>query len=347
MPQFSLNTPAARIGLIKGAILRHAEPKEVLGITGQNESMGKNMGDTMIFRRYLPFGGATTNSTTINQWSVDVAAHALQEGVTPNSDTLTPQDITVVLQQFGCLYMFTDKVADLYEDNIPDEMKKQTGQRMGLVREMIRYGVLKGATNKFYAGGTSRATVDEKIGLNIIRRVVKALEANRSTMITKVLAPGPAFNSNFVEDGYLVFVHTDAEPDIRDLPGFKEAASYANKKVVHPRELGSCERFRFITSPELAPYADSGAAIAGTTLFSTTGTSADVYPFIVVAEDAWGDVTLKGKGAFEPTHIAPGQKDKNDPHGQRGYIGSKFYSAAVICNQGWMAVIEAGVSALA
>jgi hypothetical protein len=49
------------------------------------------------------------------------------------------------MQQYACLYAVTDKAVDMYEDDIPAEMKKQTGERLGLLREMIKYGVLKGA----------------------------------------------------------------------------------------------------------------------------------------------------------------------------------------------------------
>lgn len=339
-------TVAARIGRLKGAILAHAIPHEVLSITGKQHRMPKNASDTVVFRRWLPYGGATTNSTTINTVSVDANAHLVQEGVTPDADTITPQDITVQLQQYACLYMYTDRAADLYEDNIPDEMKQQTGERMGLVREMIRYGTLKGCTNKFYAGGTTRATVDEAIGLNILRRVTRTLKRNRSRMVTRVLSASPDYNTAPVEAGYLVFVHTDAEGDIRDLPGFTKVAEYGSRKPIHENELGSCETFRFVTSPELASIADSGAAIGSTGLYSTTGSNIDVYPFVVVAEDAWGDVALRGMNSFEPTHIAAGTKDKSDPLGQRGYIGSKFYSAAFVQNDGWMAIVEAGVSSL-
>jgi N4-gp56 family major capsid protein len=111
-------------------------------------------------------------------------------------------------------------------------------------------------------------------------------------------------------------------------------------------ELGSQGRFRFIISPELASIPDSGAAIGSTGLYSTTGTSIDVYPMIVVAEDAWGDVALRGSNSMDPTWIPPGQKDKNDPLGQRGYVGAKFYSAAKVLNNGWMAVAEVGVTSL-
>ncbi len=339
-------TPAGRINLLKGEILGHAIPVECLGITGQNRKHPKNSGDTVIYRRWLPFGGATTNANTINRWSVSVSAHITQEGVTPNADTLTPQDITVVLQQYSCLYQYTDKTANLYEDDVPAEMKKQTGERMGLVREMIRYGELKACTNAFYAGGTTRATVAAPISKNLLSKIARGLLANHAKQITSVLKAGPDFATAPVEAAFLVFVHTDAEHDIRELPGFKQTSEYAQRKTIHDMELGSMGRFRFIVSPELASYADAGAAVGTTGLFSTTGSNIDVYPFIVVAEDAWGEVALRGSESLDVTDLRPGEKSKEDPLGQRGYIGASFWSAAKITNQGWMAVAECGITNL-
>lgn len=346
MAQFLYTTPEGRINKVKGEILAHAVPVEVLGMAGSNKILPKNSGDNIVFRRYLPFGGSTTNQNTINRYDVDANEHLLQEGVTPPADTLVPQDITVQIQQYGCLYQYTDKTADLYEDDVPAEMKKHVGERMGLVREMIRYGELKSSTNKFYAGGTSRATVDETVSLNLLRKISRNLLANHAKTITRVLAPSANFNTAPVEAAFLVFCHTDMEHDIRNLPGFKEVVSYGQRKPVHEHEIGSVDRFRFVVSPELMSVADAGAAVGSTGLYSTSGSNVDIYPVIVVAEDAWGDVALRGKEAFDMTDIKPGQKDKNDPMGQRGYVGAKFYSAAVLLNQGHMAVAECGASAL-
>jgi len=346
MAQHAYDTVSPRIGKLKGAILKHAVPREVLGITGNQHKMPRNQSDTVVFRRWLPTGGATTDGDTINRWSVTVADHLTQEGVTPPSETIAPQDITVQLSQYSCLYQYTDKTAMLYEDNVPDEMKRLCGQRMGLVRELIRYGALKGNTNKFYAGGTTRATVDETISLNLLRRVSRSLLGNRGDLITKILDSSPNYNTTSVEAAFIVFAHTDMENDFRELPGFKEVAAYGNRKPLHQMELGSTDRYRFIISPELGPVIDSGAAVGTTGLISTGGSNIDAYPVIVVAEDAWGDVALRGMNSFGVTNIPHTQKDKNDPLGQRGYIGSVFWSAAFVQNDGWMAVVECGASAL-
>jgi len=339
------STVDPRIGKVMGEMLRHSIPREVLGITGKQHKMQRNQSDTVIFRRILPFGGAATNATTINAWVVDANDHLTSEGVTPDADTVEAQDITVQLQEYSCLYMYSNKTAELYEDNIPAEMKKQAGQRMGLVREKIRYGALKGCTNKFYAGGTTRATVDAAISLSRLRRISRSLLGNRADMITQVLKASPNYNTAPVESAFLVFCHTDCENDIRNLEGFREVVAYGHVNPVHPMELGATDRYRFIVSPELDPILNAGATAAGTGLV-TSGTNVDIYPIIVVAEDAWGDVALRGMESFDVTEIPAKQKSKSDPLGQRGYIGARFWSAMFIQNDGWAAILEVGITDL-
>ena len=315
--------------------------------------MPKNVGNNIIFRRWLPFGG--TDNTWVTASNVDTFAQSMQatEGVTPTADTIAPTDITATLVQYAVLYALTDVVSDLYEDDFGGEMKLQTGQRMGVCRELLRYGELKGATNKYYAGGTTYNTVSQTLSLNVLRKVARAMLALHAKQITQVLAASPNFNTSPVEAGFLVFCHTDMEPAIRDLPGFKHVSEYGSRKPINENEVGSCERFRFILSPELAPYLGNGsatyrgAAVGATGLSSTGSTYIDNYPVIVASADAWGDVALRGSNSFDATYIPVGTMDKGDPLGQRGYIGAKFYSAAKILNQGWVSVIFAGTPSLA
>ena len=343
------SSQSQRLGKVKGEILAHAVPVEVLGTTGQMKKMPKSQGDNIIFRRWLPYGGVDNKIVTASNVATFASNHLTAEGVTPSADTLTPTDITATLQQYSCLYALTDKTFDLYEDDVAGEMKRQVGERMGAVREMIRYGELKGQTGVVnYCGGTTIATVDETISLNVLRKTARTLLGNHAKQITSILSPSAMFATAPVEAGFLVFCHTDMEPAIRDLPGFKHVSEYGQRKVINEYEVGSVERFRFILSPELAPLAGANGVTAsvGVTGLQGTGGYVDVYPMIVVAEDAWGDVALRGAESFDVTYIPVGQKDKNDPLGQRGYIGAKFYSAAKVLNSGWVAVIHAGTPAL-
>lgn len=340
------STVTGRVNEVVGEMIAHALHHEVLGITGDNKPMPKNKGDNISFRAVLPYGAASTNANTINRPSVTVSAHVTTEGVTPSADSISYRDVNVPLTQYMVLYGYSDKAAELYEDDIPGDMKEQTGERIGLLREMIRYGVLKAGTNTYYCGGTSRATVDEAVSWNFLSKISRNLMANHAKMVTKTLAQSAYMDVNNIEAAFLVFGHTACEHDIRALPDFTHVSKYAQRKIVHENELGSVGRFRFIVSAELAPYADSGAAVGSTGLDSTTGTSIDVYPMIIVGEKAWGDVALRGEKAIDPILISHKVKDKADPGGQRGYVGGKLWTACTILNNGWMAVAEVGVTAL-
>ena len=163
--------------------------------------------------------------------------------------------------------------------------------------------------------------------------------------MNKVLKAGPNYATEPVAEGFTVYCHTDLEPDIRDLPNFVPAEAYASGTPM-ANEIGKCERFRFITSPDLPSIQDAGAAIGATGLYSTTGVSLDVYPFIVTAQDAWGQIALRGKDSLSPTFLPPGDKSKSDPLGQRGYAGTAWWKAVLIENPGWMAVGYVGSKVL-
>lgn len=348
MPQFSYGVPAGRINRLKGEFIGHAVTVEVLGLTGMQRKMPKNVGQTVVYRSYLPYGAATTNQNTQNRPAVSVTAHMLQEGVTPTADSLTPRDVTCTLQQFGVLYQLTDKAVDLHEDgaDVPDEMKKQTGERMGLLREMIRWGVLKGCTNAFYQGGSSRAAVNGKVNASKLRKISRNLQSNHAKRITNILSATYDFGTTPVEASFLIYGHTDLENDFRDLPNFKHVSEYANRKTINENELGSWENFRIILTPELGSIIDVGAAVGSTGMISTGSTYIDVYPIVVVGENAWGSVALRGDDAVDPTYIPAGLKTKDDPLGQRGYVGASFWNNSVLLNQGWMAVYEVGATDL-
>ena len=349
---FSL-TPG-RINRFKGRILKAAEARECLSRGGRQVKFDKNNSDTYVARRWVPYGATTSNPNvffangTGDRAAAMVQANQTQEGVTSLPESIVPMDVSVVMQQFNCLYGFTDKTFNLYEDDIPQAMVNQIGTRVTLIKEMVNYGALKASTNQWYGGtGTSRATVNGTITLGLLRKISKSLAANHGQEVTEVLSASADYGTDAVAGGWLVYVSTDMEPDIRDLPNFVPAEKYASGKPM-ANELGKCERFRFITSPDLIGYQDAATSVTASTysLNSTTGTNPDVYQVVVAGRDAWGDVALRGTKALDVHDLKPGQIDKNDPTGQRGYVGASCYYNAVLLNQLHMAVAEVGASVL-
>lgn len=345
-------TVASR-NLIRAAqgMLEHAQPITVLGDFGTQREMPQNSTDTLVFRRTLPFGasavGTTIEGSARYQGTPDITASnfVLAEGVTPNANTISFQDVSVQLQQYGVLFKYSSKVEQLYEDDIPGEMVKLTGETLAEVMEMVRYGVLKAGSTVIYANGSSRSAINTAISLNSIRKAARTLESNRSRRVTSRLAPGVNFSTRAVQPAFVVFCHTDAVSDVRNLPGFTRVEEYGSFKPIHDREIGACEDFRFISSPLLKSFAGAGSATLNGML-SVGASNVDVYPFIIIGEDAWGQVALKGMSAIKPVVLKASQTNHANPLGQFGYVGASTWFATVRLNDAWMARIEAGVTAL-
>lgn len=336
-------SPAQRIGRIKGKILRHAVHTSTLEMSGEVYPQPVKAGDTVIFRQVVPFGATAANP---NVFSVSAAAHLIQEGVTPNAESIQVLDVSATVQKYGALYGYTERQASLGEDDVPSWMEEQLGERLGLVRELVYVGALQGCTNRFYSGGTSRATVSETMTVKQVDKVTRNLAGNHASFVRNILPPSDKVGTRSIQAAYLAFAHTDLQQAIEKEPGYIAKKDYGTMTVAHEMEIGAIGSVRFILSPEMPMIPDSGAAIASTTNKSTTGTLADVYQVFVVAKDAWGHTKFRGLDAFKYNHIPVSKADKSDPTGERGYCSATFYDAGLVTNHGWMAVVEVTAPAL-
>ena len=310
-------------------MLEHAKPVMVLEKMATPKQMPKNKSDTIKFRRPRVFDAATV---------------PLQEGVTPTATAFAYDDVSATLTQYGMVVEITDKIEDLHEDPVLQDATLQCGQNVGRTMEALNYGVVRGGTNVFYANGTARTDVNTVISLAKQRAVTRALKAQKAMKITRMLGGSNNFSTRPVEAAYVAVGHTDLESDIRNLPGFLPVAEYGQRNPISEYEIGTVEDCRYILSPDLSPIADAGGAKLG--MVSSAGTSADIYPVMYFGQDSWGTVALRGAGSISPTIIPVGQKTKDDPLGQRGYVGWKTWWAALILNQLWMARLECATTAL-
>ncbi len=314
-------------------MLDYAGPVQVLDKFADVKPLPKNKGLVVKFRRPRTFTAATT---------------PLVEGVTPSSTAFRYDDVSVTLRQYGQVVEITDVIEDTHEDPVLRDATQQAGDNIGRTMEAITWGVVRAGTNVYFTNGTVRTSVNTPISLTIIRAAVRFLKQQKGKPITKMLSPSPDFATRGIEGGFVAIGHTDLENDIRNLPNFLPVAEYGQRKPIHEAELGTCENIRFILSPDLDPIVDAGGAYAGASgdMVTTSGTSADVYPLIILAQKAYGTVPLKGKGAVTPFIYPPGKPTPSDPLGQRGFISWKAYFAALILNQAWLVRIECAVTDL-
>lgn len=330
MPQTSYGSISQRTAAWAAEeMLAHAEPIVVLNKLATPKPIPKNKADTVKFRRAIPFGPLQA---------------AVTEGVTPTSQQMQYQDVSCVLQQWIGIVEITDKVNDLSEDPVLKDAVTLCGEQAAETTESVAWGVLRGGTNVIYANGSARNAVNTVVDLNDFRNATRTLDRQRAKKISSVIGPSTNISTKPIEPAYVAVAHTDLIPDIRNITGFTPVAQYGSRKeIIAGQELGAIEMVRIVVSPLLSSFPDAGGAVGA--MISTSGSNADVYPIVVMGRDAFGAVTLKGADAITPMVLNPGEPDKSDPAGQRGYVSWKAWYNCVRLNENWMVRIEAAATA--
>lgn len=323
--------------------LKRGMPYMVIEKFGQTYPLPQNNSLTAKFRRYFLAGstGAAGSGQPTSAWGIPVSITPLVEGVTPTGRKLANQDYTVTLQQYGDFMTITDVVMDTHEDPILAQATEVLGESAALTIETIRYNVLKAGTNVFYANGGARSAVNTTITLAMQRGVTTALLRQNAKRITSVVKSTPDFRTEPVEASFIGLHHPDLDSDVRNMTGYINPKQYGTTTPFE-NETGNVEMVRYLNSTVFVPFADAGGAKGA--MRSTSGVSADVYPVLYLARDAFGIVPLKGKDALTPMVVNP-KPAAGDPLAQRGTVGWKCMTACVILNDAWMARLEVAATA--
>lgn len=313
-------------------MLAHAEPALVLSKMGATKPMPKNKAETVKFRRAIPFAAAT---------------EPVVEGVTPSPQKVQYEDVTATLKQYGRPIEITDRVVDMSEDPVLQTASMLAGEQAASTIEQVLFGVLRAGTNVFYANGASRAAVNTPITLAKQRAVTRGLNAQKAKKITRMLASGTGYGVSAVEAAFVAVAHTDLEHDIRNLSGFVPTAKYGTRQTISDYEIGAVDSVRYVLSPDISSFQNAGGTYngSGTSMVTTGGTNADVYPILFFGQDAFASIPLKGAEAITPMVVNAKPTD-SDPMAQRNYVSWKTYFTAVILNEMWMARLEVSATAL-
>lgn len=349
----SYTTVAGRLENFAGAVLARAQFSEVLTKLGDTQDMPENKGQKITWLRFLPYGGVDNAFLTSGQETTFINKHYIAEGVTPTADSVTYTTLYTTLRQIGCLFSYTDVSYDTHEEGkrFPEEMERQTGERITLCREMMVYGEMKGCSNAFYGGsGTTTGTVNGTVTRAMTQRVEQTIKGAFGFTLNKMLGPSEREATVPIPASFPAYCHTDMRMTLENTTGFTKVENYGGRPLLsEDDEIGSLGSIRFIENPILNPIPDEGAVIGnysgpGSSGISTSGSKLDVYPIIVMGRgrsggDAFGQVKLRGRQSLNPTHISLDTKDTCDPLGQRGYYGAITWQAQKVLNDAWMAVM--------
>ena len=312
-------------GLAWRELLKRAIPAMVTEQFGQTKQMPTKNTGTVIFRRYNRLAVATT---------------PLAEGVTPGASKPTYTDVTMNVQQYGDFVPYTDVMEDLHPDNVIGEYKDILAEQMAETKEVLNIAYLKGGSTVYYANGASRTAVNTFTSVGQLKKIIRYLRDQKAKPITKILKATTNYATQPIPASYVALCDTDLVADLQSLQGWKNVEEYANSDGrLNDYEIGQVANIRFVATSLFDAWADVGAA--GALMIATTlATSAtDVYPIIILGEDAWCTLALRGANSGYPIVLSTAPA-KGDELGQRGSVGWKMWHGGGILYDAYMARLE-------
>ena len=281
-------------------LIDHATPKLVHDQFGQKHPIPKNGGKTIQFRKYSPLPKLTT---------------PLEEGVTPDGQSLTMSVIEATVAQYGGYVTLSDMLLLTAIDNNLVQATKLLGAQAGSTLDTITREVLNGGTNVIFAGGKEgRADLDETslITVDDVRKAVRKLKS---------------MNAETIDGSFVGIINPDVAYDLMSDPKWINVKTYSDPEGIYQGELGKIENVRFVESTEAKIWAGAGAG--GRAVYST----------LILGDNAYGVTDIEGGGL---QHIVKqlGSAGTADALDQRATAGWKATKVAERLVEEYMVRIE-------
>lgn len=118
--------------------------------------------------------------------------------------------------------------------------------------------------------------------------------------------------------------------DFNNQPAWVPVEQYAAGGYTHPKEVGKIGNFRFIVVPEALYWGGAGAVPAQNSIHRATNSKLDVYPILVIGEDAFTTIGFQTNGRDGKIKVMtkmPGLETASfdDPYGSRGFTSMQWW----------------------
>ena len=281
-------------------LIDNAIPKLVHDQFGQKHPIPKNGGKTIEFRKYSPLPKLTT---------------PLQEGVTPNGQSLNMSTIEATVAQYGGYITLSDMLLLTAIDNNLVQATKLLGAQAGSTLDTITREVLNGGTNVIFSGGKDAREDLDASSLLTVDDVKKAVRKLKSQ------------NAEQIDGSWVGIINPDVSYDLTNDPAWKDVKTYSDPSDIYEGEIGKIYGVRFVETTEAKIWAGAGAD--GRAVYST----------IILGDNAYGTTEITGGGL---QHIVKqlGSAGTADALDQRATAGWKATKVAERLVENYMVRIE-------
>lgn len=288
---------------------------------------------------------------------LSTATVPLTEGITPDPTEITYENVIATLKWYGSWIPITDVVSFMHPDNILSIATKKLSRQAKESKDEITRDIINAGTSfiRVSADGSdptnsagARTEVNGIVTAHAVDTAVTTLESADVPYLHPTMNASTKVATQPIGPSYVAIVHPHQSKGFKNtLSGMGDdwvpREKYAGGTVAYPTEIGKYGNVRFITSTKAKKWTDTGGnTTVGTTVASvyrsTTGTTlGDVYSCLILGQEAFGTVGLKG--ASSTHYYAAG--GNTDPIAQRATAGWKACFTAKILNENNMVRIEA------
>ncbi len=300
-------------------LLQAAKPHLIYHLFAQNINIPQHNSKTITFRRYNPMAPALV---------------PLIEGQNPAGSNVSTTDIQATVQTYGDFLTISEEFSLTTADPYIVQLNEVLGQQAGLTFDtLVRDAVTSGTTVQWASTSTSRATVTSAmlVSATEVNQVVRTLRNNNASVITKMITPSSAVNTQGVLPSYFAICHTNTVYDLNSISTFLPVNKYPSTRTVYPQEVGALGGARFLATTNAKIFAGAGAS------------GIDVYGTMFFGMNAYGQIAIEGK-SLETKTVAITTPSKSDPLGRYGTHGWVGHFTTKILNDSFMARLEHAVS---
>lgn len=270
----------------------------------------------------------------------------ISEGVSPAFTTIDQTTIKHTLQQYGSYVNTTDLMLAVSTDPLVQVITERQAQQCGETLDFLAYKVFRAGTQVKRAdnngsassarsditstvGNVNASTAQTSATTELFDTAIRKLEQQDAKKLREKLAASTGISTEPIRESYVGICHPDLRQDLEKVPGYVSVEKYSDASDIMEGEIGTIKGVRIITTTNAVPFKGAGNSTnVGDAV--KTGSNADIYPLIIMAQDFGGCATLGGVDSLRSKIVQP-RPSASDPLGQRGSIGwDTFYSCVIL-----------------
>lgn len=255
------------------------------------------------------------------------------------------------IYRLGFFYEFTEDTLNFDSDaELQSHLARETiNGATEMAEDILQKDIIQASQAFLFPGSatsiaqvTAEGATPDILNWDILMRLDRLLTENRTPRQTTVITGSRNVDTRTIPSARIAFVGPELAAHIRKMEdpfgnaAFISVEKYASSTTVLNGEIGSIGYFRFIEVPEMLFFEGSGATVTTNPGYGEANGKYNVYPLVVVGEDAFNTIGFQTTGTelnFKIITKNPGEAraDRNDPYGLTGFSSITFWYG-FLCN---------------